>query len=356
MQMKISWKRVGAHVLFWMAVFGIWYYLRYQDYSRPSTALKVTAIKVIDLAILVYITNRILLPKLLYKRRYTGFVLIFLTMIVASSVLKMQLLGWVLGNNFLELTGASLRQRVYDNLLPHFFLVAAGAAIQLVFDYQKLQVRMAQTAAEKARAELDFLKSQINPHFLFNSLNSVYFLIDKNNPEARNALHRFSEMLRYQLYEMNADQIPLEKEWRFLTDYFALQRLRQNEHYQFELSKNEWTGTMQIAPLLLMPFVENAFKHLSHHTDRINFVKLELNVTDEWLNFLVQNSCHPAGNEQAGGIGLQNVKRRLELLYPGQHDLKIESKEDRFSVLLRLRLNAAVGGMQMASRQILVSK
>ncbi len=114
---------------------------------------------------------------------------------------------------------SDIKARIYDNILPHFFLVIAGAAVKLILDYGNLQQRMAETAKEKAEAELNFLKSQINPHFVFNSLNSVYFLINKDNAHAREALHKFSEMLRYQLYEMNGEKIPIEKEIHYLKDY-----------------------------------------------------------------------------------------------------------------------------------------
>ena len=132
---------------------------------------------------------------------------------------------------------------------------------------------MAELAKEKAEAELNFLKSQINPHFLFNSLNSVYFLIDKSNPDARQALHKFSDMLRYQLYEANGEKIPIEKEINYLQDYVHLQQLRKDENYKVQFNCSPDVKNFSIEPLLLIPFVENAFKHISHKTDGSNFVK-----------------------------------------------------------------------------------
>ena len=110
----------------------------------------------------------------------------------------------------------NFKVRFYDNVIPHFLLVITGASFKLLIDYAKSQRRLGEMAKEKAEAELNFLKSQINPHFLFNSLNSVYFLIDKDNPDARGALHKFSDMLRYQLYECNGDKIPIGKEIGYL--------------------------------------------------------------------------------------------------------------------------------------------
>src|SRR6202008_599576 len=119
-----------------------------------------------------------------------------------------------------------LKGRIYDNVIPHILLVSTGSAFKLLLDNARAQRRLAEMARQKSEAELNFLKSQINPHFLFNSLNSVYFLIDKENAEARTALNKFADMLRYQLYECTSDKIPIEKEIAQVKDYVDLQRLR----------------------------------------------------------------------------------------------------------------------------------
>jgi len=328
------------HVFFWMLVYGTWYFLRYQDYATPGHAAAVTFIKVADLALLVYLTNYLLIPQLLYKKRYVWFVVTFIVMIVSSSLLKMNIIGRVINDASMIHFSGDLKTRVYDHLIPHFFLVIAGAAIKLMIDYSELQQRMAETAKEKAEAELNFLKSQINPHFLFNSLNSVYFLIDKNNTEARQSLHKFSDMLRYQLYELNGPRIPVEREVSYLQDYVALQKLRKDEHYSVEFSSSPEVKGFSIEPLLLVPFVENAFKHISHYTDRDNFVKLDLHRHNGHLSFAVENSKEAAPTtERHGGIGLANVKRRLELLYPGRHTLHIRDENNRYKVELTLQVD-----------------
>ncbi|MEJ7673496.1 MAG: histidine kinase [Chitinophagaceae bacterium] len=139
----------------------------------------------------------------------------------------MYILGRIIyPNDTFVLFDEDFKSRIYDNVIPHFLLVITGAAFKLLLDYAKAQRRLGEMAKEKAEAELIFLKSQMNPHFLFNALNSVYFLIDKNNPQARNALHKFSDMLRYQLYEIKDEKIPIEKEMDYLKDYIDVQRLR----------------------------------------------------------------------------------------------------------------------------------
>lgn len=326
------------HVIIWMLVFGTWFMFRYDGYALPATAFKVTLIKVIDLAALVYFTNYFLIPKLLYKKHYFLFAIILISLIVTSSLLKMNIIGRMTNNPALLNFSGNLKARVYDNIIPHFFLVLAGAAFKLMFDYTKMQTKMADLAKEKAEAELSFLKSQINPHFLFNSINAVYFLIDKENKEAREALHRFSDMLRYQLYEAGGDKIPIEKEVDFLSDYVSLQKLRKDDQYRVEFSAAPDVKGFSIEPLLLISFVENAFKHISHN-NHDNYVKVELSKTNGSMHLFVENTKEDGiTNDKAGGIGLQNVKRRLELLYPGKYDLRIQDNPELYTVNLKLHV------------------
>ena len=329
------------HVLFWVVLFGGWYYFRYQDFSSKILALKITAIKVFDLALLVYITNLLLIPKLLYRKKYTAFVTIYFLMIFISSLYKITLIGNMLVKGRF-IVWDDLKSRIYDNVIPHFLLVTAGAAFKLLIDYAKAQRRMGEMAKEKAEAELNFLKSQINPHFLFNSLNSVYFLIDKSNSDARGALHKFSDMLRYQLYELKGEKISIEKEIGYLQDYVHLQKLRrENCKVQFTCSPD--VKGFFIEPLLLIPFVENSFKHLSHYSNgKSNEVTIGIARANGEMRFSVSNTTESKQVPELlkqGGIGLANVKRRLELLYPDKHNLQINEKDGRFDVELMIRID-----------------
>jgi two-component system, LytTR family, sensor kinase len=338
--MSIARKYHLYHILFWLVLFATWHFFRYQDYN-PKVGIWITAVKVADLALLVYITNYVLIPRLLYKKRYWLFGILFVAMVVASSIFKMYILGQLMNiRNIFSLAGG-LKGRIYDNVLPHLLLVSTGAAFKLMLDQVRSQRKLAQLAKEKSDAELNFLKSQINPHFLFNSLNSVYFLIDKENSEARRTLLQFSDLLRYQLYDCNADRIAIEKEIGFLKDYIHLQELRRDSNYKVSVHVGEEVKGFSITPLLLIPFVENAFKHISNHSDQQNFVDVALHRQNGSLEFSVVNSKekNARSTEPVGGIGLSNVKRRLELLYPGKHELAINGSEDTFSIKLKLKLS-----------------
>jgi len=329
------------HLLFWAIFFAGWYFLRYQDYSSQWLALKITAVKVFDLALMVYITNLLLIPQLLYKKKYALFTVIYVSMIFVSSITKITVISYILNIRDFSVWD-NFKTRFYDNIIPHYLLVSTGAALKLLMDYARAQKRLAEITKERAEAELKFLKSQINPHFLFNSLNSVYFLIDKSNREAREALHKFSEMLRYQLYECGGEKIGIEKELMYLQDYVDLQRLRKDDQYRVNYSCANDVKGFSIEPLLLIPFVENSFKHISHFgSGKINQVDIDVSRSNGEFFFSVANTVDrssKSSTEPVGGIGLQNVKRRLELLYPDKHTLDIQEEDGWFKVSLTLKL------------------
>ncbi|RFM28313.1 sensor histidine kinase [Deminuibacter soli] len=327
------------HLLAWIILLGLWYFFRYEDYSTPQLAFRITLLKVADLALMVYMTNYLLIPYLLYKKQYVLFGVVFLLLVCSCSYLKMWLEARLMHNADAFGLLTHVKSRLYDNVIPHLLLVSTGAAFKLVLDYAHAQQRIGQMVREHAAAELNFLKSQINPHFVFNSLNAVYFLIDRQNAAARDALHKFSGMLRYQLYECNGQQIPVEKEIAYLKDYIDMQRLRHDAHCHISFTCAPAVNGFTIAPLLLIPFVENAFKHLSHNNE-LNEVVIDVQQANGNLQFSVANTTEAApGNAQtAGGIGLKNVRRRLELLYPGKHALHIQHAANRFTILLSLHM------------------
>ena len=329
------------HLAFWIVVFFSWFYLRHQEYRNSTMALAVTFVKVADLMVMIYFVNYWLIPKVLYKKRYIDFSVVFIVMALVSGICKVYMLRVITGNASTYSFNTGLKTKLYENVISDFFLVLAGAAVRMIVDYLAMQQRLAEVAKEKAVTELNFLKSQINPHFLFNSLNAVYFLIHKENSEARDALHKFSDMLRYQLYEASVDKIPLEKEVRYLKDYSDLQMLRKDDTVQISFKVPDQLYSYRIEPLLLIPFLENAFKHISHHQSEPNTVSVELDVKDDILYYSVQNTKEQisGSTEKPGGIGLNNVKRRLELLYPGKYELVATDQGDKYLIYLKLDIS-----------------
>jgi LytS/YehU family sensor histidine kinase len=203
------------------------------------------------------------------------------------------------------------------------------------------QVLLTQTI----QSELRFLKSQINPHFLFNTLNNLYALTLKKSDKAPEIVLKLSEIMRYMLYECNERRVLLSREIQYINNYLDLERLRQPEGATITFDVEGSVSDQTVAPLLFVPFLENSFKHgLNHTVNGGGFVKLRLSAGPDTLLFTIENSkvdMFP-GNQhsRSGGIGLVNVRQRLEMLYPGQHELSIENAPDRYIVSLRLGLNS----------------
>ncbi|MFI5155354.1 MAG: sensor histidine kinase [Chitinophagales bacterium] len=331
----------GYHLLAWAALFAGWYYFRVGDFPNQQLAVEITLVKVLSLAILVYSTNYFLIPKLLYKKKYILFGLLYLVWIFLLGSLKIFVNEKILSPYFRAASVFSdFKERVYDNIIPLFLLTSTAATIKLLVDFVKSQRKLTETSKEKSETELKFLKSQINPHFLFNSLNTVYFLIDKQNKDARQTLLQFSDLLRYQLYDCNADMVDIEREVAYLKDYCHLQQLRKDSSYVVDI-KTENVAGFRIVPLLLIPFLENAFKHISHFSDKKNFVNVRICRKENRFQFKVSNSKEDAQSniKLRSGIGLANVKRRLELIYPGRYSLAIDDRDGIYDVELELEIH-----------------
>lgn len=223
----------------------------------------------------------------------------------------------------------------YNRLFIALIGLLGGGFLQLALDRVHTQRRL--DAMEKANslAELTYLKAQLNPHFLFNSLNSLYTQLDFDVPEAKVTLVNIADLLRYQLYECSVDFVPLSKELLHLENYCNLQRIRTEATtvVNIPVVGDEY----KIAPLLLLPFVENAFKHVSDDEDRENVIEIDIQLTNEGLALRCMNTTGVAHGEP--GIGLQNVRQRLELLYPQDYVLETGEADGRYYIHLQLKLS-----------------
>lgn len=200
---------------------------------------------------------------------------------------------------------------------------------------QRQQVKNIQI--DQLQTELKYLRAQVNPHFLFNGLNTIYGTIDLENKQARDMVVQFSDLLRYNLYEADVDLIGLGKEIEYLENYVALQRARSDTNLHIELSADIQSPDLQIAPLIFVAFVENAFKYSTRDDQQANSIYIGLRQTGPEVAFECRNSFEPHASEREG-IGLGNVRRRLELLYPGRHVLAIGKDNGTFIVTLTLRV------------------
>jgi LytS/YehU family sensor histidine kinase len=279
------------------------------------------------------------IPQLLNKKRYIKFGLCFLGGIVVTAAMRVPVSMAVITYVFkIKNTQFNYPGIFYDSFVNIFFWVACILAAHLVIERIRSQIYIEQIEKEKATNELNFLRAQFNPHFLFNSINSIYGHIDKSNKDAREMLLVFSEMLRYQLYECNVEQISLDSEINYIRNYIAIQKGRIDERITVSFCADNINGQINIAPLLFITFIENAFKFVGINECKQNYVSISLKYNNGNLVFYVFNTKDSFINqtEKSSGLGIANTKRRLEILYPGKHLLNIINNDDNYQVTLTL--------------------
>jgi len=193
-------------------------------------------------------------------------------------------------------------------------------------------------AIEKTSTELEYLKQQINPHFLLNTHNNIFFLIRQDPALASSMLMKLSGILKYTLYESARDLVPLNREIDNLKNYIELESIRKNESLTIDVDLPCINGDLKVAPLILVTFVENAFKHVSNFRDKRNAIEISLSVTQTDLVFQVTNTVACGRELSNSGIGLKNLRKRLQLIYPKKHHLTIEQNDDIFSVQLTIKI------------------
>jgi two-component system, LytTR family, sensor kinase len=300
-------------------------------------------------AIGVYFNLYFLIPRFLDKGRYLLYVfLVMLTIVITAALIVpgYYATAWLAGKTVDDLFGVTPSHYMYffkANTLPSSTAsMTLAMSVKLTKKWIETRNRERMLEKEKIETELKFLKSQFNPHFLFNTINSIFVLIHKDPGMASASLAKFSDLLRYQLYECNEHQIPLDLEVSYLKNFIELEKLRLEKNVSVDLEiAPDLPGNFSIAPFILMPFIENAFKHVSHNRHS-NKISIRLYSNRSHLYFKVVNSTSP-GDKAAqdvikhSGIGLKNVQRRLQLLYPGKHELEIKREETEFYVSLQLQ-------------------
>jgi two-component system LytT family sensor kinase len=303
-------------------------------------------------AFAVYFNLYFLIPRYLEKGHYSLYVLYLLATIIIASILIIPgyyLSAWPYGSNVKKVYGINSNLNGWyhlfkeDPLRSTLAVTTLAMSINLTKKWIETQKRQQLLEKEKLETELKFLKYQFNPHFLFNSINSIFFLIHKNPDMASASLAKFSELLRHQLYECNDQQIPLSKEIAYLENFIELEKLRQNENLKVRVNlENDYAPDPGISPFILMTFVENAFKHVSKHKNGPNWINIQLTITGMQLHMDISNSTSQEQLRQVinyGGIGLKNVQRRLDLIYPEQYKLDIQNNPESFIVKLDLQLS-----------------
>ncbi|WP_416866260.1 MAG: sensor histidine kinase [Imperialibacter sp.] len=335
--------RLVQHLAFWVLSF----YVLLRIFSTDSEIRDIDYIYDglfhFTLIIPVYLNLLVLIPKLLDRGRYFLYIGLASLSILIFSQLNIWFFDYLV--DFL-LPGYYFISYYELPDIVQFFLVYMGVSTLLKlskgwFQLAEARTKLAETRQEKLDAELEALKSQVNPHFLFNSLNNLYGLSLKGDKKTPASILKLSEVLRYMIYEAKDEKVPLEKEISFIENYINLQRLRSDHHASISFEIVGEARELQIAPLLFIPFVENSFKHGVKGETGDSYVDVKMEVGSDFINFTCRNnvgSIDDVEQRKYGGIGLENVKKRLKLIYEDRYTLELDEGKEEYKVNLTIEL------------------
>ncbi|PUB32733.1 histidine kinase [Elizabethkingia sp. YR214] len=347
--------RIGLNIILLIIIFKGLYSDATKPYSDGNPIVSniyIVKIFLLNAVMLLgaFINNFFLIPRYLIRYRWVKyiicvFVLFFLTTIFSSvfwnHLIKMypqscqcnySILAIYINNNDV----VNQYFRTYPNIIFYMLVFAIGYFIQ--YGFQKVITRK-QIEAHQRESELMLLKSQVNPHFLFNIMNTIYSLSLKKSDKAPHIILKLSEILRYNLYETNTPFVSLDKELRIIENYIDLEKARLKYPEKVSFINKVKGEEIEIAPLLILPLVENAFKHGIDSNIEQGFIEIIVSENNNSFNFQCRNNYKEKKKKQEpGGLGFKNLKKRLDLIYPNRHSLNIDSSKQIFEVILKIQL------------------
>lgn len=332
---------IAGHVLFWL--FNYWFVamgseFNWNGFTTISGSLAYAYAYGLFFNVILFYTQVFwLFPRIYRNKKKVNFY--FLSIIVIITITLIETYCDYILYGIYNINNEPLSGSLISNFVVHIFYTIAGFYYILKFELRKSKKVNQKLIEETYKTELKYLKAQLNPHFLFNGINSVYHLIGKNDVLAKETLLQFSGLLRYQLYETSS-HILLEKELDYVLKYIKIEETRRGSDILLNYDIKSENPTMKIAPLLLIPFIENAFKYCSNHMNSTrNTIKIKIEEAGGKLTLNVMNSYDQLINKNiVGGIGLTNVQKRLTLLYPDKHQLSIEKVKAKHIVNLSISL------------------
>jgi hypothetical protein len=285
-----------------------------------------------------YLNTNILLQQFYFNRKYTVYILVIIGCFIVTTMVPFLLFQIGPPPPPAGVNPMPRKPETGSILFEFGHNLFRFSVVTFVSLTLKISSRWKQAEQEKLNAELSYLKAQINPHFLFNTLNSIYSLAIQKSDVAPSAIVKLSSMMRYVVSESNRDFVPLDKELSYIRNYVELQQLRFGEAVQLLFFIHGNAGSRKIAPLVLIPFVENAFKHGINAEDR-SCIKISIDIDNDELRLEVfNNKVFVRRDEEKSGLGIENTRGRLQLLYPNRYSLVITDTQESFSVLLTIRL------------------
>lgn len=332
--------KILIHVIYWFYMINQflypWYINKTDSYFWTDTAFDL-GLSLINFYAFYFIISLLIKNRKIFLSILTG---VFLLFIIAVSRYYIQMLFWEEIIHLPKKEMINVNEWFYAGLRLSIISGAYALLIKFAIDWFDSQKLKAELVSQTQISELVLLRSQVNPHFLFNTLNNIYSLVCKKSPDAPEAIMKLSSIMRYMLYDANTDKVLLEKEIEYLCSFIDLQKLRLHKTDFVEFHIEGEVGNKIITPMLLLPFVENAFKHGNKLVPSPGIL-IHLAVAPHQLLFEIVNHLKKTVGGQKdniGGVGLQNIKRRLEILYPGTYTLKTTIENDLFKVKLSIQI------------------
>ncbi len=346
MQTSIHRNRVILlHLLFWCIYLSFnFYQINFYQQQRGydwTRALTFTGVQFFFTFAMAYLNYFLILPRFLSHKKAWRYFLEFSIPFILLVGLRIYLQRYMMSDSPRSDYFYSQMYIVQVAAITLFITIFVGM-LRFAVDWFELEARKREIENEKLYAELNFLRAQINPHFLFNTLNNLYYLAYSKSENTTEVISKLSQMMRYMIYESNHEKVLLSKEIEYMQNYISLEQLRLNNQVPIEFKIEGETDDTWIAPLILITFLENAFKHGVSNNASVTWINILIRVSGKQCMYRVENSKVVAATdtrEGKSGIGLQNVQRRLELSYPDSHVLKVEETADRYSIQLDITLS-----------------
>ncbi len=332
---------VKYHLLFWGVYFMI-NFVRWGSYFNDYVySLKSNLVEFTIHIILTYFHTYYLLPKFALKKKYTTYFISIILSLAAVYVARTELNLLLVSSNIWPEAIGTQKAFSFNHILAvtigEIYVVALVTAIKLAIDWISERKKNESLKQLQLQTELKYLKSQIQPHFFFNTLNNLYYLTIEKSEKAPDVVLKLSEIMQYVLYDVKEPEIGLLSEINYIQSYLELERLRHGDKVTSEIEIKGNIDDIAIPPLLLLPFIENCFKHGSKNNDAVSLDIHFENIKDEQLLFCAKNNFNVnnvATKKQ--GIGIENVRRRLELLYKNKYSLETKIIDNTFNVLLKI--------------------
>jgi len=351
MPQRILYKRfkLAGHILFWLASIALMLFFFFFNEKRVHFDLVTLAkalIVNIGFVIGVYVNLYVLIPRFLKQKNYIFYIFWLIILLTLSSIIIQLLLMFLRRALDFSINFSSFDVNLHSAyFFATFIYVAFTSLLKFIKDWlslQDLNYKLAKIERQKLEAELKTLKGQLNPHFLFNSLNNIYSLALIKSDKVPDLILKLSDLMRHIIYESRENFIELEKEIEFVNNFIALQKIRTPDSVQITYEKVGEVPSAEIAPLLFEPFIDNAFKHGLPGNGNADFIRINFDFTTVgFLHFTIENNYEESGswNKKNSGIGINNVKQRLKYLYaPKEYKLAVQKENNIFKVSLQLKL------------------